>query len=383
MINPQINVGVDEITLVLQVNKDYLHDDFDIDQDWGLIAKVALNRFVQKSQIEELFGEEFPIETCPKGYTHGFKYGNHSFYFAMAYHDMMPQMGIICKFSAQSWHSYRNLYEVHFNNKINIHNFMQNASDLMYSIRLSRIDFYVDYINYDITVDDLYSSLTRDPQSLVLKDQNGRSNYTELTALERNLSVSTFYVGSKRGNSNSMLRVYDKKLEQTERFGFRLDEALKYRSWVRFEVVFRNIYAHQLSEILLKDIDNDDKLQSLIAGKILEKFTLHNFNNGEIHYLSGDLLKIKENEYQALKSASTKDNDLNRSINYLTTTSGLNTTVYKIEKLWGENEVPRFFEYLQDSYKKTYEPNDNVHTWLRKHQSEMKQYSFREYLKKL
>src|SRR5699024_2602274 len=110
--------------------------------------------------------------------------------------DMMPQMGIICKFSAQSWHSYRNLYEVHFNNKINIHNFMQNASDLMYSIRLSRIDFYVDYINYDITVDDLYSSLTRDPQSLVLKDQNGRSNYTELTALERNLSVSTFYVGS-------------------------------------------------------------------------------------------------------------------------------------------------------------------------------------------
>lgn len=380
MKNSKINVDVDEFTLVLQVNKEYFNENSDI-REWPSIAKEALNTFIKNINLKNMFGGELPIEVCPKGYTHGFKYGQHSYYFAMAYHDSMPNMGIICKFSAHAWHAYREIYEDKYNDAINIYQFLHKASDTMYSLRLSRIDFYADYINYDFTVHNLYSDLTREPQSIVLKDKNGRSNYTQLSALEKNLQVQTFYVGSKLGNSNSMLRVYDKKLEQSERFGFRLDEAKSYDTWVRFEVVFKNTFAHQLTDILRENINNDEDLQSLIAGKILEKFTFYEINTNEVFYLSKDLNKVKSNEFIALKSPSTKDNDLNKSINYLTTLSGLNTTVYKIEQIWGEDTIPDFFDYLLDNYKKTYYPNDNVLSWLRKHENEMKDYDFKQYLK--
>lgn len=380
MKNSKINVDVDEFTLVLQVNKEYFNENSDI-REWPSIAKEALNTFIKNINLKNMFGGELPIEVCPKGYTHGFKYGQHSYYFAMAYHDSMPNMGIICKFSAHAWHAYREIYEDKYDDVINIYQFLHEASDSMYSLRLSRIDFYADYINYDLTVHNLYSDLTKEPQSIVLKDKNGRSNYTQLSALEKNLQVQTFYVGSKLGNSNSMLRVYDKKLEQSERFGFRLDEAKSYDTWVRFEVVFKNTFAHQLTNILQENINNDEDLQSLIAGKILEKFTLYEINTNEVFYLSKDLNKVKNNDFIALKSPSTKDNDLNKSINYLTTLSGLNTTVYKIEQIWGEDTIPDFFDYLLDNYKKTYYPNDNVLSWLRKHESEMKNYDFKQYLK--
>lgn len=380
MKNSKINVDVDEFTLVLQVNKEYFNENSDI-REWPSIAKEALNTFIKNINLKNMFGGELPIEVCPKGYTHGFKYGQHSYYFAMAYHDSMPNMGIICKFSAHAWHAYREIYEGKYDDVINIYQFLHEASDSMYSLRLSRIDFYADYINYDLTVHNLYSDLTKEPQSIVLKDKNGRSNYTQLSALEKNLQVQTFYVGSKLGNSNSMLRVYDKKLEQSERFGFRLDEAKSYDTWVRFEVVFKNTFAHQLTDILREKINNDEDLQSLIAGKILEKFTLYEINTSEVFYLSKDLNKVKNNDFVALKSPSTKDNDLNKSINYLTTLSGLNTTVYKIEQIWGEDTISDFFDYLLDNYKKTYNPNDNVLSWLRKHESEMKKYDFKQYLK--
>src|SRR5699024_4390004 len=144
MKNSKINVDVDEFTLVLQVNKEYFNENSDI-REWPSIAKEALNTFIKNINLKNMFGGELPIEVCPKGYTHGFKYGQHSYYFAMAYHDSMPNMGIICKFSAHAWHAYREIYEDKYDDVINIYQFLHEASDSMYSLRLSRIDFYADY----------------------------------------------------------------------------------------------------------------------------------------------------------------------------------------------------------------------------------------------
>lgn len=77
------------------------------------------------------------------------------------------------------------------------------------------------------------------------------------------------------------MRVYNKKNEQINTNGFRLDEALNCENWVRIETSFRGKYAHQITE-QLKSVSDDISMSQFIASKICDRYRF--FDVSTRHY---------------------------------------------------------------------------------------------------
>ena len=107
---------------------------------------------------------------------------------------------------------------------------------------------------------------------LEIRNHSERKNNSEITGYEVDGEASTFYVGSKRTGTRLFMRVYNKQAEQIVKKGFRLEEALNTKTWVRFEAVFKGDYAHQLTEII-DNIEEKD-IPNLIVDKFTEKISL-------------------------------------------------------------------------------------------------------------
>lgn len=258
----KVLIGVDELTVVLSNNVPLLKGL----ADWEKRAELMIKEFSRLANLECTFGMQKELNgKPPQGYTNAYQYGDNPFYFAVAYHPSCPKMGVIVKFSAYSWAVYCQ------KGQTNIKKFLCSIQSNAYRIRLSRVDFTVDYQNWEMSVDDIYHRL--DNKCLEIRNYKGEINHSEISAYEINGKVSTFYVGSRKTGTRLFLRVYDKKSEQIEKKGFRFKEALHTKSWVRFEVVFKGEYAHQLTNII-KEIE-EEKLNDLIADKVTEKYRFY------------------------------------------------------------------------------------------------------------
>lgn len=157
--NQQIFVGIDEFTVVLSNNIPLLQGL----AQWEKRAEWMIKEFSKLANLERIFGTQKDLErTPPQGYTNAYQYGDNPFYFAVAYHSSCPKMGVIVKFSAHSWAVYCQ------KGQTNIKRFLASIQLDAYSIRLSRVDFTVDYQNWDISVNDIYHKL--DNQYLEIHD---------------------------------------------------------------------------------------------------------------------------------------------------------------------------------------------------------------------
>ena len=63
-----------------------------------------------------------------------------------------------------------------------------------------------------------------------------------------------------------------RKNEQIQTNGYRKQEALACKSWIRFEAVFRGQYAHIISETLLNDEWTREEFERYIAQIITQKY---------------------------------------------------------------------------------------------------------------
>lgn len=366
----RVLLSVDELTLILSVDQESIESI----EDWQKKAESIITEFALSAKLESVFGGQKGLAgKCPQGYSVGYQYGDHPFYFAIAYHLLNPQMGIIVKFSAYSWAEYCK------DGSMNVKRFLSLVKSESYNIRLSRIDFAADYQDWEITVDDIYQNLISG--HLEIRDYKGRKNYSEVSALEADGIANTFYVGSKKTGTRLFLRVYNKKAEQIENHGFRYEEALNTKSWVRFEAVFKGIYAHQLTDIIIET--DEDNLKDLIADKIAEKYRFYDLEHGEYTGFTTVLLETSTEEFENLHTGSPRDNELLRSLCHLIDGSGLFSTMYKCDCIWGGETSEALLMYLHDIYKGRYKPNDDVRLWLKKHKETLKRQSLEDILRLL
>lgn len=369
---PEIFLGVDELTAVLSVDKGLII----CLEDWEIKAESVIKEFSQLANLEGIFGAQKELEcTPPQGYTTAYQYGDNPFYFAVAYHPLCPKMGVIVKFSAYSWAVYCQ------KGKTNIKRFLDSIQSKLYSTRLSRVDFTVDYQNWDISVNDIYHSLNK--KELEVRNHKGEVNHSGISAYEINDKASTFYVGSKKTGTRLFLRVYDKKVEQIEQKGFRFKEALDTESWVRFEAVFKGKYAHQLTKIIKET--KEEKLAALIANKVTEKYRFYDIENEDYTEFTNALLKMQkpEDSFPCLRLESPRDNELTNSLNHLINGSGLFSVLYKFDAIWGDESSMALLKYLHIIYKDDYAPNDDVQLWLKNHKGLLEKQSFKDDLELL
>ena len=341
-------------------------------EDWEQSAESIITEFSRLANLECIFGKKMESDgKPPQGYTVAYQYGNNPFYFAVAYHPLCPKMGVIVKFSAYSWAVYCQ------RGQTNIKRFLCSIQSGFYYTRLSRVDFTVDYQNWDISVDDIYQKLINN--QLEIHDHKGDVNHSGISAFEHDGKASTFYVGSRKTGTRLFLRVYDKKAEQTEQKGFRFEEALNTDSWVRFEAVFKGDYAHQLTDIIMGT--EEEKLNDLIADKITEKYRFYDLKSKKYTDFTKALSEKSEGFFPRLRMESPRDNEFIRSLMHLVMGSGLFPTMYKYDEIWGSELSIILLKYLHDIYEEFYVPNDDVKLWLKKHKDILAKQSFKDDIK--
>lgn len=360
-------LGVDECTVVLSADREAIGKL----EDWQPYAEQMAAEFGKLAGLERIFGERKYLEgTCPQGYAVAYQYGDNPFYFAVAYHPLHPQMGVVAKFSAYSWAAYCQ------KGNTDIRKFLHAIQSGLYSARLSRADFTADYRDWQLSVDDIYQKLTA--KRLEIRDCNGRKNQSTITGHEVDGEAGTFYVGSKKAGTRLFLRVYDKKAEQMGTHGFRYGEALKAASWVRFEAVYKGSYAHQLTDIIMET--GEGGMAGLIADKIAEKFRFYDPEKGAYADFSAALLEKAGTGSGRLRLESPRDNDLAASLLHLANGSGLFPALYKCDMVWGGGTSEALLQSLHRVYREKYRPNDDVLLWLKKHKAATGEQPFGEML---
>ena len=274
-------------------------------------------------------------------------------------------MGICVKFSAKALDYYRE------QTGLEIYQFLQMVQSDKYGLRLSRIDLTADYFNEDIDITKIYQDYTLGKSDLFYayrKKDTGkiayRRNHLKDNGIANDNEFSTIYFGSVQ--SHSRLRIYDKKREQIERSGNKLQQAKNCNDWVRFEGVFRRTYAHQLTEQLL-NINNNTEFAGLIANTMLQKFNFKYVNDkGEITGNTEYTQRLCDHiasHALILSSPCTKNYELFKSMVYLICSSGADSTLKKIKAIWNDKAVLEFLNFIKRYSDETL-PNDDCRSWL-------------------
>ena len=370
MIDKNLTVGIDEITIVLKPTET------DTKTDWLKAVNLSVSIAVNKLNIEPLFGSMVTMEkNLPQGYSNAITIPDRPYYFAIAWNDNFQQMGICIKFSAYFLATYLYQYKLTYDEQITVVDILKNLQDDNYITRLSRIDFTADYKNFggELSPDTIYNHLLS--KRYIIQNYNGRKTPKKTSAVSKNGKVSTFYAGSRGKNVYSFLRCYNKRMEQIETNGFRLDEALACKSWTRFEICYRGKYAHQITDDLLS-LNNTNQLQKYIAQKITEKYRFYDTNKDNLTDFSEQLIDvIGDTEFSYLRSENPRDNELRKSIVHLLNGSGLFPTIYKAYSIWDEEGEEKLFDYLYNYYHTIYKPNaaknKELMLWIKKHKKEL------------
>lgn len=358
-----LELGVDECTIVLQLNTD--HFVLDESMDWLDVSEQIINRFAAKTDLISIYGEPMPEKKAPQGYTKAVTFGEHPFYFAIAYHELHRSMGVIVKFSAQALDFYC------AKKGIKIYHLLQNACDDLYTMRLSRIDLTADYIDEDINPTKIYNDIKNQKVAVFreyVSEKTGETCYKKnpmkLQGFAVETEIPTIYLGSSQ--SNSQLRIYDKKMEQIDRHGTKYDKAIKCKNWIRFEGIFRHEFAHQITDELLT-IKNDNEFGNMIACALAQKFRLMYVNKGVVdcdtEYTQALIDNISNGSF-ALTAPSSRTYQLEKNLAYLFIGSGIISTLYKIKSVWGYSAVKKLFETIIE-YLENWEPTDDCKKWVR------------------
>lgn len=366
-----IELGVDEMTIVLQATaktKDVMAL-----EDWPMVAEAMISEFLARTGLEGLYGELTTEPRCPCGYTEALTLGEHGFYLAIAINPRQPLMGVCVRISAQALAYYiENVGEPYL--------LLQAAyAPDNYEMRLSRCDIAVDYIDEGIDVTAIYQGLVSGCIE-VRREQIDRSTgvlqvrraASKLTARAEKGEFPTFYLGSRKANVDALLRCYDKRREQIEQNGTRLEKALKSKDWVRFEASLRHGYANQFGGALLA-VEDDGDFGTLIGSVFLQRYRFYDGTN------LCAWTKALEDAISArsirLFSSTSRNNDLAASLHYLAKGSGLTPLLYKAKLIWGDDAPKAICKWLRERIR-DYEPNADCRRWLKKNARDyVKQYA--------
>ena len=355
-----VEAGVDEVTIILLPEEDLLNNP---NRRWFDLANEILLEVENRLHICDVLGERKVMERAISGYTFGFSYGDHDFFFAVCYHGFYARMGVMLKFSAQALAYYQGqtnmfLYEI-----------LQQAQSPLYSVRCSRIDIAIDLINEGISINDIHSDYLNDKLLImVMRERKGRIEQTqkryELNSISHGSEFETLMFGKRE--SPVMLRIYNKKIEQISKRGSRYSEALLYTDWVRFEAEAKSVYAHKITEQLLF-AQTDIEFKEIILGFFIQKFFFMAVNDNKMitaPFMQKIIDMKNDRSITIIKTISHKNTELSKSIVYLIKTSGAISTLYKVASIWGAEGLNELLVKILH-YEKYYEPNDDCKRFLK------------------
>lgn len=365
-----IQCDVDEISFV------FLPDFNEMMSDYEAFALDICYKIDELLELEK-YTVNFKLnEKGFAGYNHIINFDE--FEILLCFNTDSPRMGIFLKFSGQGLKHYMKRREED-NQKISYRQLVQKFFELENyfsgSCRVSKIDFAIDFIDEGLKVNQIHQELNKSTIKSKYVDSftntiKLRKNQSNISTINTNNRVETIYVGSKANKGNSLLlRIYDKKLEQEKKKGIYYDEALKCDDWVRFEMSIRQAYANQTGLDILK-CRNDKELSSLIFQRFTDKYLF--FKNDELWHISKVMLEYVSTDFDLLRSKPRRKNDLLSTYIYLLKNSGLESFLYKIDKIYGKESIQEFFKHVLIHFKTKYKPSPDTIIFLNNRKDELK-----------
>lgn len=357
-----LKTSIDELTVVLQATvseKMTLKNN----ADWQKLANEIIAEFEAKADLKSILGDRKEEKSCPQGYTSGTTYGDHSFYFCIAYNEENFGMGIIVKFSAQALAYYLKTC------KMQVYEFLQKIQSEKYDFRLSRCDIDVDFLNEKFNPTSMFNDLKNKRVFIYYqkKQKNNKMIFVKksckLQGFAINQEVPTTYLGSVV--SDCQLRIYDKKREQIEKNGSKLDYVLQFDSVIRFELALKHDLAHNLTDMLLK-VDNDKQLSNLILSIFLQKFYFKRARTDKATLYTKKMQEALDSDQSYLLGHVNSDNDLLQRFKYMLYDSGTISTLYKILAVFSYDDLDEALDYIKN-FVENWNVNDDCRYWLKKH----------------
>lgn len=364
-----IECGIDEYTIVFQ-STDFL--DIVTGNIWIRTANQMIDKIILRLNLELIFGAKKKSSKTPLGYTDGYEFEDNNYYLNIAFHTSIKEMGVVVRFSARSLSYYTKNYNV------KAYELLNKLVDRDYTFRLSRVDIYMDYIDEEFSVSDIHRDFAKKEVCVaqIRKDKDGnnyfqKSNLKETGYFEENITTS-LHLGSKK--SPSFIRIYDKRHEQFSKNGSELLKAKSSNSWIRFEAVYRDEFAHQITDLLI-NLNNDDDYINLLVNLFLQKYSFLALKsdgtfNGLMPYTRKLHNTLKKQEI-LLSSPDTRNNDLIKSYLYLIRGSGLIKFTYIIKRLWGDKAIQELFNEIVLEVE-NYKANDDCTRFLKRYAKEYK-----------
>lgn len=267
-----INLLVDEMAMTLDYNTSILKNKgvFEYFNYYAGLLEQTLH-------LDSLLG----IREVSHGGLYGYDtvvnwgYDNKQVRYLYSVHNEAMKMQL--RFGASALRNYIHQYEMNFGENISVLNILQKLNDMSdwhradSKVRLSRIDIAFDFIDEGVRVPNLYKRLVTDKLAVF----NKRNMKVELTSFNGEQSVNTLYFNKR--SSASMLRIYNKKVEQLSRKDSeRFKLAFSCIDWTRFELELKHYYAHGITEYIL-NCDNDLDLQYILAQAFIDCFKIREF----------------------------------------------------------------------------------------------------------
>lgn len=374
-----IEAGIDELSIVLLAHDDVLKNH---NRRWFDIASEIISDLEEKLNLIDVFGER-KTTSGMLGYSIGYSYGEKPF-FAIFYHPQYARMGVLVKFSAQALAHYqeqKNLY---------VYEVLQEMQSPLYEVRCSRIDICIDFINEDLSINEIRNQYINDVlKILLIRERNGQIEQVVKNCLLRGISegseYQTVYFGKR--DSPVMLRIYDKKVEQiNSKNSSRRSEAEEYDNWIRFEIEVKKHYAHDLTTELLS-INNQTDYKEIILGLFIQKFYFANIEDDSFiptPYMQKIIDMKNDKSIVLFKSVNTKNTELSKSFLYILKSSGVITALYKILTIWGKTGLDESIKTIINYMKNEYNPNRDCIEFLKNNGKEYKDYyrNFNDFFEK-
>src|SRR5699024_10786121 len=143
-------------------------------------------------------------------------------------------------------------------------------------------------------------------------------------------------------------------------------EAKLVDDWIRFEAEFRGTYAHQLTEAI-RNCKTDEDLKNIMINSMLSRYSLYYTKSNKPYLTTKMMMELLDRDNFQFTSPSPRLNKLQQSLDYLTESSGLFPVLWKVDQIWGNDTSNELIQFLINSYKEKFEPNDDHIMWASKY----------------
>ena len=283
-LNKLVKASIDEFTASFRYGKE---------QDFNDVDPVkVIEKLVTDTGLDKL-GTLERAATNLQGYNTSYNLEPFD-YPKFSFHSNRPSNGIAVRFTATSLKTISNQIET----RELISSLFEAGRTCGLQPRLTRVDIAIDVLNGETEVyqiEPLLNTKQVISKSRVIKGD--KVQYCKSTAgissITNDNVTNTIYVGANKSRTG-FLRIYNKKFEQISK-GVQHSNHWKLanecQSWVRYEAVFKDEYAHQAGDII-SQTTQENYIPSL-AGCFNKRYNFFDENN-ELTLISKDLYEVEK-----------------------------------------------------------------------------------------